>query len=89
MPFYDYKCTKCSSVQEEMHGMHSKKQIKCNSCGEICNKIVSAGIVGNSSNREIWEYNDIRDYNPKFIKSRSGKRIKYDASKHGYGKGIG
>ena len=41
MPTYDYKCTKCSNVQEEFHGISEEKEILCNRCQSICNKIFS------------------------------------------------
>ncbi|MFA4967655.1 MAG: zinc ribbon domain-containing protein [Candidatus Margulisiibacteriota bacterium] len=33
MPFYDYKCDKCGTKFEVMHGMNEKPAIKCSSCG--------------------------------------------------------
>lgn len=38
MPFYDYRCTKCNHVQEEMHSILKEPKIECNECGCICER---------------------------------------------------
>lgn len=37
--YYDYKCSACEHVQEEMHGMNDKPDIRCEVCGEKCEKV--------------------------------------------------
>ena len=41
MPTYDYRCLKCSSIQEEFHSISEKIVIKCNVCNSLCEKIIS------------------------------------------------
>lgn len=38
MSFYDYKCTKCNHVQEEIHSILLEPKIKCNKCKSICER---------------------------------------------------
>jgi putative FmdB family regulatory protein len=42
MPTYDYKCTKCGSVQEERHAMAESPRIKCIKCKGKCKKDIAA-----------------------------------------------
>ena len=35
---YDYKCTKCDSVQEIEHKMSETPEVKCEHCGEHTEK---------------------------------------------------
>ena len=91
MPFYDYSCGKCKNVFEVQHGMTETPPVMCPVCfGKKCQKLISRNISGHVSGREIWDYNDVRDKNPKYVKSRDGKtRRRYDSSSDGYGKGMG
>ncbi len=41
MPTYDYKCVKCSNVQEEVHSITLTPDIKCSVCGEHCERVFS------------------------------------------------
>ena len=38
MATFDYKCTKCDNVQEEVHKISEKPAIKCNICMSDCEK---------------------------------------------------
>lgn len=40
MSFYDYQCTQCEHVQEEMHSILKEPEIKCNECGSICKRLM-------------------------------------------------
>lgn len=42
MPTYDYKCMSCENVQEEMHGVEAKPEIRCQTCGGICERQFTA-----------------------------------------------
>jgi putative FmdB family regulatory protein len=90
MSYYDYRCPKCQAVHEVRHGMTETPTVKCVKCKAKCVKLISTGITGGNVKKEIWEYNDVRKVKPKWVKSRDGKtRVRYDGSKHGYGKGRG
>ena len=39
MPTYEYQCKKCSNVQEEIHSILTKPEIKCEICGDYCEKL--------------------------------------------------
>ena len=41
MPTYDYQCSSCSNVQEEIHSFKDSPVIKCNECGSSCEKSFS------------------------------------------------
>ena len=89
MPFYDYRCEKCEAVQEEYHTMLAEPTIKCNKCASLCVKMIH-GVGCVPSKAEVWDYNDVREVAPKWLKSRDGKtRVRYDPSKHGFRKGRG
>lgn len=39
MPSYDYECTKCNKVREEIHSIHFADEIKCE-CGNKMEKVL-------------------------------------------------
>ena len=42
MPTYEYQCTKCEHIQEEVHSMKDMPQeTKCEKCGKKSVKIIS------------------------------------------------
>lgn len=43
MPTYDYQCPECQNIQEELHSIEAKVEIKCNKCQAVCKKIFSGG----------------------------------------------
>ena len=44
MPIYEFRCTECDEVSEEMLSFKDKKKtIKCPVCGNIAEKILSLG----------------------------------------------
>ena len=46
MPTYEYECTKCGHIQEEIHSMKDMpKETKCEKCGELSKKIFSKSNV--------------------------------------------
>ena len=44
MPTYDYKCTKCKSVQEEIHSIKIDPEIKCKKCGNKMLREISSNV---------------------------------------------
>lgn len=59
MPTYDYKCSKCEHVQEEIHPMNGpEKPIVCSNCGhKNMEKVVGTPytkFVGD------WQTNEVR-----------------------------
>lgn len=38
MSFYDYKCTQCESIQEEVHSIKLEPKISCIKCSGICKR---------------------------------------------------
>jgi putative FmdB family regulatory protein len=89
MPTYDYRCPACEQVFEVRHLMLETPTVICELCkSPSCTKLISSSTSAITKGKEIWEYNDVRKYKPKWLKSRDGKtRVRYDSSKHGYGKG--
>lgn len=46
MPIYEYKCTKCSKVFEEMQTVHADTVHTCPDCGKPAKRLISpAGII--------------------------------------------
>jgi putative FmdB family regulatory protein len=46
MPNYKYKCTECSSTQEEFHYMSEKPEISCTACGAPSKRVISLNTSG-------------------------------------------
>ena len=42
MPYYNYECDVCSMIQEEYHLMKDSPKIKCEKCGKVMTKVISA-----------------------------------------------
>lgn len=40
MTTYDYKCTNCDNIQEEIHSITLDPEIKCNECKSLCKKMM-------------------------------------------------
>ena len=41
MALYDYKCTKCGEIQQDVqHGMLETPEVKCEKCGAACTKMI-------------------------------------------------
>jgi putative FmdB family regulatory protein len=40
MPLYLYECDSCGKQKDEVHGMTDNPNIKCDSCGEKCFKVI-------------------------------------------------
>ena len=40
MPFYDYECTKCGSIQEEYLSITKEPEIKCKKCNSLCKRMM-------------------------------------------------
>jgi putative FmdB family regulatory protein len=92
MPFYDYACTgkTCGHVHEVRHLMSETPRVKCPKCKKLCKKALTSNVVGKAGKPEIWDYDDIHQTKPKYLKSRDGKtRVRYDPTKHGHRKGRG
>lgn len=45
MPYYDYECESCKTIQEEFHLMKDSPKIKCNKCGNKMIKVISASQI--------------------------------------------
>jgi len=43
MPIYEYRCRKCQTVIERIHGMDEKPVVKCPSCGARAGRMMSSG----------------------------------------------
>jgi putative FmdB family regulatory protein len=41
MPTYEYKCSDCENVQEEVHSISITPMISCKICGGSCKRIIS------------------------------------------------
>lgn len=44
---YDYVCSKCKNVQEEIHRYNERPKIKCVKCNGKCIKMISVGVLFN------------------------------------------
>jgi putative FmdB family regulatory protein len=51
MPLYEYECTKCHHIEEQI-GMNTVKEIKCEECGEIAKRLIS--LPSFKMNGEHW-----------------------------------
>ena len=70
-----------------MHPMSEDPVIKCK-CGGTCRKMIGSNISGGGV-REIWNYNDVRQMRPKYLRGKDNVKVRYDPNKHGYSKGGG
>jgi putative FmdB family regulatory protein len=43
MPIYEYRCEKCQTVVERIHGMKEKPVVKCPACGTKAHRVMSSG----------------------------------------------
>jgi len=43
MPIYEYRCGKCQTVIERIHGMKETPAVKCPSCGGRAGRMMSSG----------------------------------------------
>ena len=43
MPTYDYRCPKCGTIREEMHGMMDAPAVMCLSCRIQMQKLIGRG----------------------------------------------
>ena len=41
MPRYDYKCNRCESVEEIIHGFNDEHSFHCVDCGQAMSKLIS------------------------------------------------
>ena len=89
MARYDYKCNDCELVQEVVHGMTENPEVKCPECEGICVRQIGVpNVVLGKTCREVWHYDEVHKYKPKWLKSKDGKtRVRYDETKHGGHKG--
>jgi putative FmdB family regulatory protein len=46
MACFDYKCGSCGKVQEEIHFMNEKPEIRCSICGGVMTKQFTPNIAG-------------------------------------------
>ena len=82
MPTYDYQCTKCTSVQEEFHGISGEHQISCKACGSLCKKIFSLG-CGFILKGDNWPSKEIKLKSQMMKKNSKMKKISNDKMKSG------
>jgi putative FmdB family regulatory protein len=59
MPTYDYGCTVCGRMVEVMHGVHGTGPEKCEVCGGVLRKLISAAAVHYKGSG--WAAKDARD----------------------------
>lgn len=57
---YDYECSKCLWMQEEVHGMLERPVVVCKKCGNECFKLIGAGkyIGGMNGGRGVYDFVD-------------------------------
>jgi len=55
MPWYDYKCTKCTEVKSIIMSIarHEKEQIYCDKCNSLMYQQVAAPAIVNRANLRI------------------------------------
>lgn len=42
MPFYEFKCEKCSRTEEHYFSFHEKHKLDCPNCEQEMNKVIAA-----------------------------------------------
>lgn len=86
MPYYDYHCNDCENEFEVKHGMTEVPTVECPNCHKTnCRKLFSDIVVIGST--DAGDYDDVREAKPKWLKFKDGHRERFDATKHGYGRG--
>lgn len=60
MPSYDYECTKCEHVQEELHRMSESPKIKCEKCGSKSKKKITTGYQFNMGENAGTDPNEVQ-----------------------------
>jgi len=52
--------------------------------GELCRRVIGASVGLVNKNAEVWQKDPayVKQLNPKYVKTRSGHRIRYDPTKH-------
>jgi hypothetical protein len=89
-PIYQYRNEKTKEIFEVLRKIDDRNEPYLDKNGTKCERIEipeNLGYCGVSLNeREIWDLE--RDYvkkcSPKFVKTRSGKKIRYDKNSMGY-----
>lgn len=71
---YDYSCSICEHIQEEVHGYQEKPRIKCENCGYKCIKLISGDVRFNGVDGTGSMY-DFVDTNT------TGKPIRFQSKK--------
>jgi len=57
MPTYEYRCPKCENEQEDFHWISQNPEIKCEECGEVMVRQLSAcGVVFKGSGFYATDY---------------------------------
>lgn len=59
---YDYECSKCNNIQEEVHGALERPYVHCNKCLELCIKLICGepqfcGVDGTASMYNFTDFN--------------------------------
>lgn len=65
MPTYTYECKTCLSTQDVFHGIAERRQVRCTTCGELCERLfgVGAGVIFKGSSLYETDYKGIRNDN--------------------------
>jgi hypothetical protein len=85
MPYFDYQCSKCGDIHEELIKDirimlpvgEIDKNIICILCNSPCIRKFSI-VPGMSGNAEPWEYSYTHKVKPKFVKDSQGNKIKFN-----------
>jgi putative FmdB family regulatory protein len=53
MPIYDYECTQCGRVYDELRKSENSQNSRCVDCGGLANKIFSTPNIGKSRGESV------------------------------------
>lgn len=86
MPIYCFRHPKTGEVIEVMRPMADSAKPYVHTDGVECARDIGAEQGHSVVNRdaEFWERfpSDVRATNPKFVRSKDGRKIRYDPTKH-------
>jgi putative FmdB family regulatory protein len=55
MPVYEYECTECGWVQDEMHGMKEEPTINCKMCKGKTERTIAPGMAAHFKGPGFYE----------------------------------
>ena len=85
MPLYVYKHPDTNQEFEELRSFSDRDNLFKAPDGVICERVLfpsAAGVI--DKNAEVWEKDPdyVKKLNPRWVKTRSGQKIRYDPKKH-------